>query len=86
MKNTLKVLHIILVLAGTIHISAGEQLNDNDSEIYENPEHMKYLPLTKQEHINDKLPENATRFQQTVALLMHRLANPLLAIEMLGIN
>lgn len=82
MKNTMNALRIILVLAGTIHISAGEQLND--SEIYENPKHMKYLPLTKQEHINDKLPENATHFQQIVALLMHRLANPLLAIENAG--
>ena len=77
-------MRIILVLTGTMEICAGEQLND--SEIYENPEHMKYLPLTKQEHINDKLPENRTHFQQIVALLMHRLANPLLAIEMLGIN
>lgn len=77
-------MRIILVLTGTMQISAGEQLND--SEILENPDRMKYLPLTKQEHINDKLPENGTHFQQIVALLMHRLANPLLAIEMLGIN
>jgi len=46
---------------------------------------MKYRPLAMQDSINDKLPENATHFQQIVALLMHRLANPLLAIEMLGI-
>ena len=82
MKNTLKVSRIILVLAGTMQISAGEQLNN--SEIYENPDRMKYRPLTKQEHINDKLPENTTYAQQIVALLMHRLANPLLAIENAG--
>ncbi len=82
MKNTLKVSRIILVLAGTMQISAGEQLND--SEIYENPDRMKYRPLTIQDSINDKLPENTTYFQQIVALLMHRLANPLFAIENAG--
>ncbi len=78
MKNTLKVSRIILVLAGTMQVSAGEQLND--SEIYENPDRMKYRPLTIQDSINDKLPENTTYAQRILALL----ANPLLAIENAG--
>jgi len=82
MKNTMNVLRIILVLTGTMQLSAGEQLND--SEIYENPDRMKYRPLTIQDSINDKLPENITHFQRIVALIMHRLANPLLAIENVG--
>jgi len=77
MKNMLKVLRIILVLTAAMQISAGEQLND--SEIYENPDRMK-CPLTIQDSINDKLPENTTYAQRILALL----ANPLLAIENAG--
>ncbi|MCX7352596.1 MAG: hypothetical protein NTW22_04935 [Proteobacteria bacterium] len=82
MKNMLKVLRIILVLTAAMQVSAGAP--ENDQEIHENPDRMKYRPLTIQDSINDRFPENTTHFQQIVALLMHRLANPLLAIENAG--
>jgi hypothetical protein len=56
MKNMLKVLRIILVLTAAMQVSAGAP--ENDQEIHENPDRMKYRPLTIQDSINDRFPYN----------------------------
>ena len=55
MKNMLKVLRIILVLTAAMQVSAGAP--ENDQEIHENPDRMKYRPLTIQDRTLCKTPE-----------------------------
>ena len=55
MKNMLKVLRIILVLTAAMQVFAGAP--ENDQEIHENPDRMKYRPLTIQDRTLCKTPE-----------------------------